>query len=152
MFQSIGHYIYQLWWKWAQKKHPERNKNWIYNKYIFNTIKNSWRIGESEDIMLFDTTQAKQIKMKSLRNNVNPYLDEDYYIERTIIRDSEKFRAAIYKKHNFKCYVCEQALFGPEEVHLHHLIPRKDGGLYTLKNIVPVHITCHEGLHNARKD
>jgi RNA-directed DNA polymerase len=44
VFQSIGHYIYQLWWKWAQKKHPSRNKNWLYERYIFKTAKNSWRI------------------------------------------------------------------------------------------------------------
>ena len=152
VFQSIGHYIHQLWWKWAQRKHPKRNKNWIYNRYIFNTEKNSWRIGESKDIMLFDVIQAKQLRIKSLRNNVNPYLDEDYYIQRTVIRDSEKFRAAIYKKYNFRCYVCEQALYGPEEVHLHHLIPRKDGGQYTLENIVPVHATCHESITYTKKD
>jgi RNA-directed DNA polymerase len=53
---------------------------------------------------------------------------------------------------NFKCYVCEQALYGPEDVHLHHVIPRKDGGAYTLENIVPVHAMCHEGITYARKD
>lgn len=73
--------------------------------------------------MLFDVIQAKQLKIKSLRNNVNSYLYEEYYIERTVIRDSEKFRAAIYKKHGFKCYVCEQVLYGPGGIHIHHLIP-----------------------------
>lgn len=152
VFQSVGHYIHQLWWKWAQKKHPNRNKKWIYNRYIFQTKKNSWRIGESKEILLFDLIQAKQLKIMSLRNNVNPYLDEDYYVHRTVIRDSEKFRAAIYKKHHFRCYVCEQALYGTEEIHLHHLIPRKDGGEYTLENIVPVHVTCHESITHTRKD
>jgi RNA-directed DNA polymerase len=152
VFQSIGHYIYQLWWKWAQKKHPNRNKNWIYNRYIFNTEKNSWRIGESENILVFDVIQAKQLRIKSLRNNVNPYIDENYYINRTIIRDSEKFRAAIYKKYNLRCYVCEQALYGTEAIHLHHLIPRKDKGQYTLVNIVPVHATCHESITYTKKD
>jgi RNA-directed DNA polymerase len=151
VFQSIGHYIYQLWWKWARKKHPQKNKGWIYNRYIFKTIKRSWRIGESKDILLFDITQAKQIKTKNLRSNVNPYLDEDYYIGR-IIHNVERFRGAIYRKHNFKCYACEQALYGPEEVHLHHMLSRKDGGLYTLENIVPVHATCHENITYARKD
>ena len=83
--------------------------------------------------------------------NVNPYLDEDYYIWR-IIHNVEIFRGAIYRKHNFKCYACEQALYGPEEVHLHHMLSRKDGGLYTLENIVPVHATCHENITYARKD
>lgn len=102
--------------------------------------------------MLFDVIQAKQLKIKSLRNNVNPYLDEDQYIQRTVIRDSEKFRAAIYKKQDFRCYVCEQALYGSEEVYLHDLIPRKDGSQYTLENIVPVHTTCHESITYTRKD
>lgn len=66
--------------KWAQKKHPNRNKNWIYNSYIFKTEKNSWRIGESYEIMLFDVIQAKRLKVISLRNNVNPYVNEDYYV------------------------------------------------------------------------
>lgn len=152
VFQSLGHYIHQLWWKWAQKKHPNRNKNWIYTRYIFKTKKNSWRIGDSKDIMLFDVIQAKQLKISNLRNNVNPYLDDYYYIDRTVIRDAENFREAIYKKYKFRCYVCNQALYGSEEIHLHHLIPRKDGGEYSLKNIVPVHATCHESITYTRKD
>jgi RNA-directed DNA polymerase len=30
IFQSIGHYVYQSWWKWALTKHPTRTKEWIY--------------------------------------------------------------------------------------------------------------------------
>lgn len=78
--------------------------------------------------MLFDIIQARQLRIKSSRNNNNLYLDEVYYILRTVIRDSEKFRAAFYKKYDFRCYVCEQALDRSEEVHLHHSIPRKNGG------------------------
>jgi RNA-directed DNA polymerase len=152
VFQSIGHSIYQLWWKWAQRKHSERNENWICNKYIFKTVKNSWRIGDSKDVMLFDVIQVKQMRLSNLRNNVNPYVDKDYYINRMVIRDAEIFRAAIYQKHLFRCFVCNKALYGSEEIHLHHLIPEKDGGQYTLENIVPVHATCHESITHTRKD
>lgn len=48
--------------------------------------------------------------------------------------------------------MCEQSLYGSEEVHLHHLIARKDGGQYTLENIVPVHATCYESIIYTRKD
>lgn len=48
--------------------------------------------------------------------------------------------------------LCEQALYGPEKLHLHHVIPRKDGGQYILENIVPLHATCHESITHARKD
>jgi RNA-directed DNA polymerase len=152
VFQSIGHYIYQSWWKWAQKKHPNRNKHWIYNQYIFKTPKRSWQIGFSQERLLFDISLAQQIKVSNLRNHVNPYTDEDYYISRIIIRDAQRFRKAVYKLNNFKCNVCDQSLHGPEKIHLHHVTSRKDGGKYTLENIVPVHEICHESITYARKE
>lgn len=150
VFQSLGHYVYQKWWKWALKKHPNRNKNWIYYKYIFVTPERSWRIGKSKDFLLFDPTLAKQIKVKNLRNNINPYVDEDYYVQRTILRDADRFRKAIYKIHNFRCTVCNQPLFGEEQIHLHHIIARKDGGMYSLENIIPLHATCHDSITYAK--
>lgn len=152
VFQSIGHYVYQIWWKWAQKKHTRPNKNWIYTKYIFKTLRRSWQIGLSQDQLLFDITQAKQIKVSNLRNHINPYINDEYYISRSIIRDAERFRKAVYKLYNFRCYSCKQSLYGPEKIHLHHLISRKDGGKYTLENIVPVHEICHESITHARKE
>lgn len=146
IFQSIGHYVYQSWWRWAQKKHPTRTKKWIYSQYIFKSDKRSWNIGVSKEILLFDITQAKQIKINSLKNNINPYTDEEYYISRSLIVDAERFRKVIYKKYSFRCPVCNQALFGEENIHLHHIIPRKDGGQYSLTNIVPLHGTCHENI------
>nr|AVR57695.1 hypothetical protein [Halamphora calidilacuna] len=152
VFQSIGHYVYQRWWIWARKKHRRRSKHWIYSKYVFKTPKRSWRIGASEKMFLFDMTLAKQIKVKNLKNNVNPYLDEEYYTSRSFIRNADRFRKAIYKLHNFKCVECGQALYGEEDIHLHHVIPRKDGGQYTLEKIVPVHAICHESITYAKNE
>lgn len=152
VFQSIRHYVYQRWWIWARRKHPRRSKNWIYSKYVFTTTKRSWRMGASEKIFLFDMTLAKQIKVKNLKNSVNPYSDEEYYISRLFIRNADRFRKTIYKSHNFKCVECGQALYGDEDIHLHHVIPRKDGGQYTLENIVQVHAICHESITYAKKE
>jgi 5-methylcytosine-specific restriction endonuclease McrA len=37
-----------------------------------------------------------------------------------------------------------------EAIELHHIIPKKDGGEYSLKNIVALHKTCHVGITNAK--
>ena len=115
-------------------------------------MRRSWRIGLSQDQLLFDITQAKQIKVSNLRNHINLYINDEYYVSRSIIRDADRFRKAVYKLYNFRCYLCKQSLYGPEKIHLHHLIPRKDKGKYTLENIVPVHETCHESITHARKE
>jgi len=62
-------------------------------------------IGVSKEILLFDITQAKQIKINSLKNNINPYTDKEYYTSRSLIVDVERFRKAIYKKYSFRCYL-----------------------------------------------
>lgn len=53
-FLINGSYIYNYYEKWAKKKHLKINKNWISNRYNSNTEKNSCRIGESKDILLFN--------------------------------------------------------------------------------------------------
>lgn len=151
IFQSIGHYVYQNWWNWAQKKHSNRNKQWIYDRYVIKTEKRSWRIGMSDNRLLYDITQAKQLIVTNLKNDRNPYTEEEYFVNRTIIRDADKFRKAIYKKSNFRCFVCNGPLYGEEIVHLHHLSLQLDGGEYTLDNIVPVHSICHDSITYARK-
>ena len=36
-----------------------------------------------------------------------------------------------------------------EAIELHHILPKKEGGGWTLKNIVGLHKTCHTGMTNA---
>ena len=46
--------------------------------------------------------------------------------------------------------VCNQALFGKEEIHLYHIVPCKDDGEYSLKNMAPLHKICHETISYAK--
>jgi RNA-directed DNA polymerase len=86
-----------------------------------------------------------------LKSGVNPYLNRDYYNKYPRIFVTENFRAQIYKMHKNKCAACGESLSGEEQVDLHHLVPKKDGGKYSLKNIVPLHQTCHIGITHAKK-
>ena len=63
--------------------------------------------------------------VRPLKDNINPYVDEEYYISRTDILDAERFRKAIYKKNGFRCRVCNETLLGEEKIHLHHIIQKK---------------------------
>jgi hypothetical protein len=81
-----------------------------------------------------------------LKNNINLYTDEKYYISRFLIVDAERFRKAIYKKYSFRCPLCNQARFGEEDIHPHQIILRKDGGQYFLTNTAPLHSTCLENI------
>ena len=90
------------------------------------------------------------VKIRSLALNRNPYLrkDEEYFNKRTEKLIYTKFRAALYHKYKNLCAVCGESVYNGEPVELHHIIPRKTGGKYDLKNIQPVHRVCHQQLHH----
>jgi RNA-directed DNA polymerase len=153
-FIKIHCYVYELTLKWLKRKHPTKPIRWLYKKYIHEDKINNrtWTFSlPNDEIKLIDITLVKILKLKRLKSNVNPYFDESYYEMYPRIIVTERFREQIYRKHKFKCVACNKSLFGSEQVDLHHLTPKKSGGKYTLKNIVPLHQTCHVGITHARK-
>lgn len=39
--------------------------------------------------------------------------------------------------------MCDQSLLGKEKVEIHHIKPRKEGGLDTIGNLIALHQICH---------
>jgi RNA-directed DNA polymerase len=153
-FHSIRNYIYHMWWRWAIKNHPRRLKDWIYNKYIFTHNKRKWQIGVSKSThnIIIDPTQVSIITLRPLESGINPYSNKEYYLSNPRISVINNYREKIYKLHKYRCYVCKELLLPDEQVDLHHLIPKSEGGTYSLKNIVPVHKTCHDTITYGRKE
>ena len=81
IFIKLNHYIYQAWERWAKRINPKNNRKQIHKKYICKTEKRSWRIGNKK-LLLFDLTQVKTINLTNLKSNINPYVDEEYYLKR----------------------------------------------------------------------
>ena len=57
-----------------------------------------------------------------------------------------KFRATMYKIYKQQCPYCGESLHNGEIVELHHIIPAKSKGKYSIENIVPLHQTCHQNV------
>lgn len=91
--------------------------------------------------------------MRPLKQDKNPYLREnqEYFEKRREKLIEAKFRKAIYKLFKQTCPVCDESLHNGEYVELHHMIPRKSGGKYSLENIVPLHQICHEQVTHETK-
>lgn len=91
-------------------------------------------------------------KMDKLPDN---RLDEEYYNELLFKRmRSKPFN--IFRKLDKEialsqygiCPICDGDLFeSGEELHLHHIRPRKLGGKTTFANLVYLHTACHQKIH-----
>lgn len=143
VFAHLSKYQYILWWRWALRTHPLKSKTWIVNKYIYNNSRLKWQIGISKTSVLLNPVTVTSIKTAAMKTNLNPYVQKDYFVKRFKILDVEKFRKSVYVKHKYRCAACGEILGHDEPIELHHIIPKKDGGKYNLRNIVPLHRTCH---------
>jgi RNA-directed DNA polymerase len=58
---------------------------------------------------------------------------------------------AVYEKNEHNCSFCGESLHNGEAVELHHIIPVKLGGPWTLEKIQPLHKMCHASITNTSK-
>ena len=84
--------------------------------------------------------------MVPLKQNRNPYIiaDQEYFEKRRQSLIDAKFRALMYKMYKHKCPVCSESLHNGEPVELHHIVPQKSGGKYSIENVLPLHQICHQ--------
>jgi hypothetical protein len=85
------------------------------------------------------------------RNPFNPK-DAEYFMDRKLsnLFDKDSFRMSIYKRQHGICPICGSNLAAgdwDEPVHLHHLIPRSEGGKDLLTNLMLLHEECHYKIH-----
>lgn len=151
VFSKLSGYILKLFFRWAKRRHPLRNRKWIIRNYIFTTPAHSWQIGiwgkeKKTSILLLSPQTIPTIKIPAVKTDINPYYDKEYFEKRHKVLTLKTFRKMIYAKHKYKCAACGEIIDGIEQVELHRIIPGKDGGKYTLKNTVPLHKTCHESV------
>lgn len=78
--------------------------------------------------------------------------NEGYFNKRSEALINAKFRAAIYKRYKNLCPSCGESLHNGELVELHHMVPRKLGGKYSMENIQPLHQICHQQITSLSKE
>ena len=94
------------------------------------------------------------VTIRPLKLDRNPYVKEhiEYFNKRKEKLIEAKFRSTIYKIYEQKCPICGESLHNGEEVELHHIVPRKTQGKYSLDNILPLHQICHQQVTHGNMD
>lgn len=91
-FSQIDHIIWEMLWKWAKRRHPNKCKSWIVNKYWKYHKGRNWSF-KSDKNVLFYMNDMPIIRYPQLRLNTNPFLDAEYFENRKKNRDSKRRKA-----------------------------------------------------------
>jgi len=164
-FNYISHRVWQYLWRWAKRRHPNKNSKWVRKRY-FKTIKgNKWvfacttsdRRGQDKELALYQidyTPIERHIKVKGDASPDDPSLKEYWEKRRTSfgksLFDKSSKLHTIAVNQNWKCPECGEPLFNEEEIETHHIVPVAEGGTDDVENIKHLHKPCHKQVHKTQ--
>ncbi|MCO5381008.1 MAG: reverse transcriptase domain-containing protein [Methanosarcina barkeri] len=81
VFQKLDHKIWELLWKWAKRRHPNKSKNWVINKYWKRSVTRKWNFSTERNNLLL-LSKIRIFRHIPLKLQMNPFLDNGYFCER----------------------------------------------------------------------
>jgi len=78
IFSKLDYRVWNILWKWAKRRHPNKSKTWIANRYWHSERTQKW-IFSSEKNKLKFFSDTKIVRHTSLKLDKNPYLDKEYF-------------------------------------------------------------------------
>ena len=111
-FSAVDHTIFELLWRWAHRRHPNKPQGWKVRKYWHSKDTRRW-VFCTERIELKAAEHTPIVRHVKIRANANPYLEPEYFEKRKfqsgMRRLSGKFKA-VWKKQQGICPVCNRTI------------------------------------------
>jgi RNA-directed DNA polymerase len=80
-FQKLDHIVWNMLWRWAKRRHPQKDRRWVARRYWHTEASRNWVFRtETTKLVKFADTTIRRHNMVKL--NKNPYLDRKYFFER----------------------------------------------------------------------
>ncbi len=164
-FSYITYRVWQYLWRWAKRRHPNKNTKWVRKRYFKTVGGNRWtfacnseRRGREALLTLYNmesTPIERHIKVKGEASPDDPSLRE--YWEKRHQKAGKSYweknsrNYKIAQNQNWKCPICGEPLFNGEEIETHHIVPVSRGGQDDVDNLQHLHRTCHKQVHSKSK-
>lgn len=157
-FSRCDHQIWQALWRWSCRRHPNKGRRWIKQRYFVSHKGRNWRFADKDKILplLGEYRKRPHIKIKGEANPYDPEYDE-YFSKRlgrkmsTSVGGRCKLIWLLWRQEG-TCPVCEQPISRDTGWHVHHITKRSQGGSDKASNLVLLHPDCHMQHHSREKN
>ena len=159
VWSSMGKYLYERLMKWGQRRHGNKTKKWIFNRY-WKHLNERWTFttsGPDDQIYKLISYDLRQKKIRSRISAATNIFDlknkvKIHQVQLAKTNDLPYTKGLVWKKQKGVCPGCKQHM-DPNESHildLHHMVPRKEGGSDKLTNLLLMHEHCHYESHSNK--
>ena len=163
-FASMDRDVWRALWKWAKRRHPNKNGAWVRQRYFQVSGSRTWVFAvdtgdklPSGKPRLVELRRASDTRIKrhiKIRNDANPF-DRDwetYFEERIGFKKVEnpkdrKRLLRLWLDQDGLCPICNQKVTRETGWSMHRLTGLIDGGSDKLGNLAILHPLCHRKAH-----
>lgn len=166
VFSDLDHFMWHRTWRFAKRRHPTKSHKWVASTYFGRQegSQNKWRFfGLWKQKRLFlkkysDVKIVRHVIVKNLMDPDDPSPEAKSYWKKRdankqhAIYQGQSGRLLIAKRQYHTCPICLETLYNEEDLHVHHIWPKKQGGTDTITNLVILHEICHRQVHSVIKN
>jgi RNA-directed DNA polymerase len=91
VFSKLDNIVWNMLWRWAKRRHPDKSKTWIIRKYWHRVGTRSWVFSTKKN-RLKRFSDTKIVRHIGLKMDKNPYLDLEYFKLRKLRQKALKLR------------------------------------------------------------
>jgi len=166
-FAKVDHEVWKAIWQWATRRHPTKGLPWIKDKYFIPEEKRNWiftaytknKDGKPQVVKLAIASDTKIERHTKIRGEANPFdpAQETYFESRLGQKMKESLTGRIkglrlWWNQDKKCPNCQEKITKETGWHIHHILPKSEGGKDNISNLVLLHPNCHRQIHSQRLD
>jgi RNA-directed DNA polymerase len=151
-FSYINARLFKILWQWAKRRHPNKGKKWIADRYWKSIEKRNWVFSDGT-YYLYNLPKVKIERHIKIKGNASPFDRKlkDYFAKREAeyLREQEdnKVHREVLKQQGYRCAECGVSFNTADKIEYHDIIQRKHGGQQTVDNLKALHYVCHLQYH-----
>jgi len=155
IFSNLDSWMFYKADRYTRRMHPKKPKDWRHHKY-WGRLKldrlDPWVFGDKHTgayLLKFSWFPIERHTLvKGTSSPDDPRL-KDYWLKRQAAKakDLTLSQQKLAKRQQGRCRQCGESLFNDEDLQVHHLLARSQGGKDSYCNLVLVHLFCHQQIH-----
>jgi len=164
-FGRVDSAIFKALWHWAKRRHPEKTRWWVGDKYFRFDSGKRWtffgetvgRNGTNQEVRLLRADSVPIRRHTKIKGEANPYDPawELYYEERLGVKMVNNLRGSrqllyLWYAQDGICPMCNQKITKTSGWNNHHITWRTNGGTDKAENRVLLHPECHRQVHSQK--
>jgi RNA-directed DNA polymerase len=155
IFSKLDSWMYYKADRYTRRMHPKKSTDWRHRKYWgrFQLDRlDPWVFGDKQTgghLLKFSWFPIERhVLVKGRASPDDPSL-KDYWTKRQAAKakDLTFSKQKLAKRQHGRCPECGDSLFNEEELQVHHLLARSQGGKNSYSNLALVHLLCHQHIH-----